>query len=151
MTNKFDAKAQARLVSKLLRMSDEASTRSGGAILAQRLADYTSDELRGLTEEQLLSVLSIVDDNAAKNLLRDGNGEIHGFAYSRAVYVPLRHDADSHEATSRRDNTARSKATARGKATPRRRAKAKHTTASGSKTTTPRKAPAGRKASGKGR
>lgn len=90
MADKFDAKAEARLVEKLLKLADEASTRSGGSIVAQRLIDYAADELQGLASGQLSEVLAIIDPKLEKTLLQDGQGFVHGFVYSRGIYVPLK-------------------------------------------------------------
>lgn len=116
MTDKFDAKAEARLIDKLLKLADEASTRTGGSIVAQRLIDYASDELRALSSAQLSEVLSLIDSKLEKSLLRDGHGNVHGFVYSRSIYVSLK----GHVASASDGNMPRVFASLRTAAAPKR-------------------------------
>lgn len=92
MSAKFDVKAVARSLSKLMAMADECITQPGGAIHTQRLTDYCSDELERLTAKQALAVLEAIDDRYENKLYRDGQGEIIGFAYSKRIFVGMRHE-----------------------------------------------------------
>lgn len=92
MTGKFDAKVYARSLSRLMEMADVCVTKPGGAIHTQRLLDYAAAEFERMTKAQCLAVLAAIDHNFENKLLKDGNDAVIGYAYSRKVFVSLRHD-----------------------------------------------------------
>src|SRR5271168_29105 len=95
MTAKFDVKVLAHSLAKLMAMADICITKQGGAIHAERLLDYTSGEFGRLTTSQCMEVLAEIDKDYQKKLLRDGFGEIIGYAHSKKLFVTLRRDQES--------------------------------------------------------
>lgn len=93
MTTKFDAKTYARSLSRILGAAAMSMNRAGGSIHTQRLIDYVSNEFQNITEEQALLVLKAMDARYRHKLLRDANGSIIGYAYSRKIFVTMRRQA----------------------------------------------------------
>src|SRR5277367_4572507 len=89
---KFDVKAQAHSLSKLLAMAEACMSKAGGGIHAERLIDYTSNEFTRLTMVQCLAVLAVIDKDYEKKILKDGYGELIGYAYSKKIFVTLRRE-----------------------------------------------------------
>lgn len=91
MSEKFDVKVYARSLSKMMAMADVAITKPGGAIHTQRLIDYVSNEFQRMSTEQTLAVLEAIDSNYVHKLFKDGNGATIGYAYSKKIFVGMRH------------------------------------------------------------
>jgi hypothetical protein len=89
VTEKFDAKRAAASISRLMQMAETAISKPGAGIVTQRLIDCCSTEFGKLMPAQRVEVLSEIDKHYDRNLLRDGNGSVIGYAYSRKIFVSL--------------------------------------------------------------
>jgi hypothetical protein len=97
MTEKFNVKAQAQSLAKLMEMADFSITKPGGAIATERLIDYATSEFARLSMAQCLEVLAVIDKDFAKKLLKDGSGAIIGYVYSKKIFVSMRRDLSPNE------------------------------------------------------
>lgn len=92
MNEKFDAKIYARSLSRILNAATMSMSKAGGSLHSQRLIDYVSNEFQKITEEQALSVLKAMDARFQRKLLKDANGTLIGYAYSRKIFVMMRRE-----------------------------------------------------------
>jgi hypothetical protein len=92
---KFDVKVQAHSLSKLMAMAEACITKAGGGVHTERLIDYASGEFGRLTIKQCLEVLAEIDKDYEKKLLKDGYGEIIGYAHSKKIFVTFRRQQQS--------------------------------------------------------
>lgn len=86
----LDFGALAHTLNKLMALADASIEYPGGAIATERLIDYCSDELRRLSTEQQLQVLEGISSESGKKLLKDENGMIVGFMYSKKIFIGMR-------------------------------------------------------------
>ena len=86
----LDFGALANTLNKLMALAEASIECPGGAIATERLIDYCSDELRRLSSEQQLQVLEGISSESDKKLLKDENGAIVGFMYSKKIFIGMR-------------------------------------------------------------
>jgi hypothetical protein len=86
----LDFGALAHTLSKLMALAEASIEFPGGAIATERLIDYCSDELRRLSSDQQLLVLEGITSESDKRLLKDENGAIVGFMYSKKIFIGMR-------------------------------------------------------------
>jgi hypothetical protein len=86
----LDFGALAHTLSKLMALAEASIECPGGAIATERLIDYCSDELGRLSSEQQLQVLEGISSESDKKLLKDENGKIVGFMYSKKIFIGMR-------------------------------------------------------------